>query len=339
MRFLPVLVLAACTGTSGSVIGTPDAASDAIAPPDPDGPSGRPWMQVAGPNHLDLRSVTARAANDIVAVGVELGDSQWEGGITRFDGTSWTETGYLHELYAVHGRYAAGTYGGEGSITFQMQTGEWRSREVIAATNFRGTWTGTGAFIVGDNGHLWATTEPGVQGSWVHLGIGLTSSHLLGVWGPTPTHVFAVGTAGTILVNPDAGFGAGGVWSKSTHGSSNLRAIWGSSADDLYIVGEAPAVILHSTNGGASWTAQTLPSDVGGLYAITGTSATDVYAVGATEAAGAAVPNGLVLHSTGNGVWTIDPTPVTPPLRGVAAAPTGELYAVGDNGTILRRVP
>jgi len=44
---------------------------------------------------------------------------------------------------------------------------------------------------------------------------------------------------------------------------------------------------------------------------------------------------GTVLRWDGLG-WTVEPVPVTKALYGVWAAPTGEVFAVGLNGTVVR---
>jgi len=207
----------------------------------------------------------------------------------------------------------------------------WTAHDVLGAGSLRGTWeTSPGTYAVGDNGQLHFTSETGIPGSWSNLTSNTTNA-LYAVWGSSMSDVYVVGAGGVILHNINAGPSGSGTWVKTTQGSSTLRAVWGSSANDVYIVGEAPAVILHSTNGGASWTPATLPAPAIGLYGVSGQGPNDIYVVGAT--------GGLAFHSTGNDTWTTEALPTTKDLFGVSVASTGDAYAVGRGGTILHKAP
>lgn len=322
MRLLCILSLAACHGTNGPVLTDPDAHGDTSTP--------SAWTLEPGNTTVDLLSVWAGSASQVIAVGISPGDALNPGIIDTYDGTTWSPAPYLLNLYGVFGRTAVGDYGLEASVMYRNGT-TWSSRDVIGTGELHGTWESSpGTYGVGDNGKLFYTSETGIPGSWGSLTTN-TSVRLYAVWGATPSDVYAVGEGGVILHNTNAGPGGSGTWVKTTHGSSNLRAIWGSSTNDIYIVGEAPAVILHSTNGGASWTETTPPVTAIGLYGVGGRAANDVYIVGAT--------GGVALHSTGNDAWTTEPLPNTFDLFGLSAAPSGDLYAVGRRGTIIHQAP
>lgn len=79
-----------------------------------------------------------------------------------------------------------------------------------------------------------------------------TTRNLTGVWGSSPTDVFAIGGNGTILHFD------GRHWTRmSVPGEPDLISIWGSSGRDVHAVGDR-GVILHFD--GQTWTA--LPSGV-----------------------------------------------------------------------------
>jgi hypothetical protein len=327
------LVTSACLGTNQPVLTQDDAAPSVDAPPGtPDTPpSGQSWIQVNSVTTTDLYGVTGSSAIDVLAVGGTPGSTAGNPGVAvRWNGTNWSTTPNLVNLLSVSGETAVGEYGDEGSETYWNGL-SWTAREVLGAGYLRGTWTTSpGSYAVGDGGLLAYTTETGIQGSWGTLSSNTTQA-LYAVWGSSPSDVYVVGAGGVILHNTSAGVGGSGTWVATMHGSSTLTGVWGSSANDVYVVGEAPAVILHSRNGGASWTSTTPPASAIGLYGIGGRSATDVYAVGAT--------GGVIFHSAGDDVWISETTPTTKDLFGVWVASTGDAYAVGRGGTILHKAP
>jgi hypothetical protein len=331
------LQVGACVGTDMPVLTQSDAALSEMPDAQPVGTSdGAPssnqaWTLVDSVTTKDLYGVSGRSASDVVVVGGTPGDSAGNPGVVvRWDGTNWSLTPHQVNLLAVHGAMAVGEYKGEGSESY-WNANVWSAREVLGPGSLRGTWTTSpGSYAVGDKGLLAYTTETGIPGSWGTL-TSNTSNTLRAVWGSSSSDVYAVGDGGVILHNTNAGVGSTGTWVKTTHGSSNLTGVWGSSARDVYVVGEAPAVILHSTDGGTSWTSKEPPSAAFGLAAGWGRSGSDVYAVGAT--------GGAIFHSSGNDVWTRETAPTTKDLLGVWVASTGDAWAVGRGGTILHKAP
>ena len=113
-----------------------------------------------------------------------------------------------------------------------------------------------------------------------------------GVWGASPTDIFAVGwyrpgPMEAVILHYD-----GTDWNEEQSGTGeDLNDVWGTSATDVYAVGKG-GTILHFD--GTLWS----PMESGTtlqLLDVWGTSATDVYAAGAA---------GTVLHFDGNG-WGI----------------------------------
>jgi hypothetical protein len=74
--------------------------------------------------------------------------------------------------------------------------------------------------------------------------------------------------------------GGGVTWTPATVGSLGaLVSVWGSSASDFY-VGDQLNALWHTTNGGASFTSQSLPNPSAqavGITSVWGSSATNVY--------------------------------------------------------------
>ena len=98
-----------------------------------------------------------------------------------------------------------------------------------------------------------------------------TAWTLYGVWGTSPTDVFAVGENGTILHYDGASWG-----SMSSGVSGVLFGVWGSSSTDVFAVGET-GVICHYD--GDSWSS--MSSGVNKqLQGVWGTDNDSVFAVG-----------------------------------------------------------
>jgi acetyl esterase/lipase len=105
---------------------------------------------------------------------------------------------------------------------------------------------------------------------WSRMASG-TTNNLTGLWGPSPTDLFAVGPKGTILHFD------GRAWSPMTvAGEPHLLSIWGSSNRDVFVVGD-DGVIVHYD--GKAW-AMVPSGTTEGLGAVFGFSPNDVFVVG-----------------------------------------------------------
>jgi len=291
-----------------------------------------PWSTMSSNTTTDLYGLWGDSPTNIYAVGGTPGATAGNPGvIVRWDGSAWSATSNLVNLLGISGNIAVGEYGGEGSAIYGAGS-TWSSREVLAPGSTRGVMVEAfGAYAVGDSGRLLFTTEPGVAGSWGTLTSG-TPEFLRGLWGVSPGATYAVGDSGTILraTSASAITPAPGAWAQPAGGSgssSSLRGVWGTGSD-VYVVGESPPVILHSSNGGTSWSKVTLPVGTGGLFAVWGSASTDLYAVGAA---------GGIVHSAGSDVWTTVASPTSKDLLAVWGASDGHVYAVGQSGTIIRK--
>ena len=115
---------------------------------------------------------------------------------------------------------------------------------------------------------------------WSRMASG-TTNNLTGLWGASPTDVFAVGPKGTILHFD------GRMWSPMTvAGEPHLLSIWGSSSRDVFVVGDN-GVIVHYD--GQAWTPMA-SGTTKNLISVWGTSSRDVFAAGY---------GGTVLHYDG----------------------------------------
>jgi hypothetical protein len=112
-----------------------------------------------------------------------------------------------------------------------------------------------------------------------------TTSGINGVWGSSPTNVFAVGDSGMILHYN------GSTWSTVTSGTtSNLTAIWGDSSTEIFAVGW-DGEILHYN--GSAWSRMTSGISGDALLGVCGSASNDVFAVGTGD---------TILHYNGN-IW------------------------------------
>ncbi|MGH1356524.1 MAG: WD40/YVTN/BNR-like repeat-containing protein [Thalassovita sp.] len=168
-------------------------------------------------------------------------------------------------------------------------------------------------FAAGDEGLVLKWTGA----DWERMPSG-TKSALYGLWGIDAEHLLAVGDFGLVMR------WNGTRWDEFNAGTEHfLFDVWGRALDDIFIVG------LSGTIGhfdGTRWiiTPARARND---LLAVTGT-AQDVVAVGAAGAA--ARYDGTR--------WHMDETGSLVGLRAVTVNQTGQYFASGDGGTVLKRI-
>lgn len=169
-----------------------------------------------------------------------------------------------------------------------------------------------------DNGATWtAMTTPPTAGAANSI-----QFSLYGVWGTSPTDIYAVGESGVIAHYN------GLTWSYmagATPGMNpfNLYAVWGSSPTDVFAVGDGGTILHYDGNVNGQWDYMSTPT-FNTLNGIWGSSAVDVFAVG---------DNGTILHYDGIN-WTVMPNAGTT-LNAVWTASAATSYAVGNGGTVL----
>jgi hypothetical protein len=159
-------------------------------------------------------------------------------------------------------------------------------------------------------------------GSWTMMSIPMTA-RLHGIWGSSPSAVFAVGAGGTILKFD------GYSWTSLGNGASsnNLWSVWGSSASDLISASDAVSGQSQLVRyNGAYETLESLPATVN-LYGVWGTkTGSDIYVCG---------DRGTFLHSDGKGGWTVIPTGTNSLLFAIWGMSPTDIYIVGFDGTAL----
>ena len=326
---------------------------------------GRPGVQTT------LRDVWGTSPRNVFAVG--------DGGaVLHYDGRQWQTAPKLTQdaLLAVHGADARSVVavGGRG-IILRHDGNRWS--EVVAPQNgtLADVWgTGSASFAVG-----WKrNTTTGRDEAWIRrsadggrtwdgnlVGDPAASLFLSAVWGVSESVVYAAGYrydavadryAGIILRSGDGGDS----WetTPSTHtGNRLLVSLWASSPSDVYAVGYQQdslgyfeGVILHSTDGGETWTptASPYPRPAGAgpsvspfpydrLFQAVWGSGDTVYVSGRqTDAAG--VSRGVVIVSTDGGSSWGPAEELPQPTGSVWSGGEGHTYAVGVLGMLSRRV-
>ncbi|WP_216594676.1 hypothetical protein [Halomonas sp. PR-M31] len=168
-------------------------------------------------------------------------------------------------------------------------------------------------YAVGDEGLILHFDGLG----WQRMSSG-TKSALYNIWGMDDEHILAVGDFGLILR------WNGENWAEFHAGTENfLYDVWGDSLSNIFIIG------LSGTLGhfdGTRWmlTPARARDD---LLAIDGTSDVGPYVVGT---------GGNILRYEA-GQWQPENAGTTTGLRAVRISPQGDVFAAGDQGTILKR--
>ncbi|MDW3222756.1 MAG: glycosyl hydrolase [Paracoccaceae bacterium] len=192
---------------------------------------------------------------------------------------------------------------------------DWRKHfDLLMDVTLLSIWAdGTGQiFAAGDEGLVlqWDGTK------WERMPSG-TKSALYGLWGLDAQHLLAVGDFGQVMR------WNGSRWDEFNAGTEHfLFDVWGRALDDIFIVG------LSGTIGhfdGTRWQITPIRAR-NDLLAVTGCE-NDVMTVGA---------GGVAARYDGQR-WHMDPTGTSAGLRALAVDASGQYYAAGDGGTILRR--
>lgn len=150
--------------------------------------------------------------------------------------------------------------------------------------------------------------------------------HLYGIWGPTPSSLWATGWCTEFLqldLSMNSFSDAG-----CTSGAAAYFSVWGSNPDNVFAVGSNSGLStpLYGYYDGKKWNS---PNGIGvsvDMASVWGTGAESVYAVG---------EYGTILHYDGS-TWTpVSGVPTVQRLNGVWAASDSDVFAVGDFGTVV----
>jgi len=193
------------------------------------------------------------------------------------------------------------------------------------------------------------------QAHWSAMTNNSSAADLRGVWGSSPTNVYAVGANATILQYD------GTSWSSVQSGGDPLNGVWGSSANGVNAVGGGGNATSYYYDG-STWYFTSYPFPT--LKATWCSSATDFYSVG--EMGGISHWNGATAQDmtdygnpyTINGIWGSAPNDVwavgeqnanirhyngnwtvsvydSPTLFDVWGSSATDVFAVGAAGTIM----
>jgi hypothetical protein len=232
--------------------------------------------------------------------------------------------------------------------------------ETTGTAALNGVWGAGGAvFAVGDSGTILRSTGNGV---WTAQTSGTTQT-LNGVWASPAGFFYVAGNGGVLLYSNGAG-----TWQpQTTSTAANLYSVWGTSDSNVY-VGGASGTVLHSPPAGMSqWPAQNVNgisddwdglwgtadgmnvyaanNGAGAVFYTTGNGSWTFQATGGSSNSSsvtgfgntiylAVTPVGTVLTATVGGSWSPLNAMVSKQLWGVFAVAAGDVWAVGDAGTI-----
>ncbi len=294
----------------------------AASPPGPDGQAPR-WTEAVSPTTSDLRSVWGTSASDVWAVG--------SGGVAlRWDGASWRS-------------FATGTAANLTSVWAARSDEAWAVGVNPDGSSVLLRWDGT----------QWVVSAPPSRSP---------RTSLRAVWGASATEPWLTGVSE--MPDPSAWRWDSGLW-RPEFIAGGMRppgfVALGGTTEDLWLAGDIPVFVRHTAAGwempvplprgsnfdgglcvsndrslwvssggnvfrytAASWTSYPL-APLGVVRGLWCDTANDVWAVG--EGAQAARWDGAR--------WTLSIMP-RPGLASVWRAPSGDAWAVGARGAIVR---
>jgi hypothetical protein len=277
---------------------------------------------------FDLYAVWGDSASDVWAVGL--------GGAMHFDGTSWTENsppGLVTYLGAVTGSGPNDVYVTEsGGSVFHYDGTTWSTSPLgyseigvpgLFEASLSSFWIA--GFVRDSEG--FANTAVLLPATVSAFG---TVEKASGVYNPatvTVTAVYAVGP-NDIWVGATQMLHSNGTTLFPTSAPGAI-SLWASSATSIFGATGGTDVVIYD---GTSWTSSNTGTQ-GQTEAVWGTSPSRVFvAISPVDENGPGE-----LRSYDGTSWTKEPIPANaPPLYGVYAAPTGEVFAVGIGGVVLK---
>ncbi len=186
----------------------------------------------------------------------------------------------------------------------------------------------TVAWATATDGKLWHFEVPG-GGSYSYGWRTTGASNLSSLWFTDADNGWAVGTNGKIVrITNGSGEVSDALQPSGT--TARLNGIVMLDANNGWIVGD-DGTILHTTNGGSSWAPVSSGTTIN-LRAVDFRDGSTGWIVG---------NGGLVLATTDGGTtWSPEISEWTRDLRSVSVPPGQQVvYAVGVNGTLLKRLP
>jgi hypothetical protein len=292
------------------------------------------WQPMTSNTNQMLWSVWGSSASAVWAVGEQ-------GTAIFFNGTTWqarptpTEVATLR-LRSVHGTAANNVFAiGQGTL-IHYDGAQW---SFVAKPFPNGSFSpycvaafGSDAYAWGPNSQataamlVWVSNvSPGpptvtTLGSMPSAGFNSLNGCVLQVFSPTDIVLTSTQTVHFDGTNITA---IGG-----TMPSQNSESLFATGDNDIFIMPHA-----QLWTGGPAWMGLNTGLN-GTLHNLSGTDTTRLFAAG--ESFSTNPSQGTVLRWDGLG-WTVEPIPAaTQALFGVWAAPTGEVFAVGVGGAVIR---
>jgi len=208
---------------------------------------------------------------------------------------------------------SAGTDGG-GALPLPPGLTWTRQRADVLCEGIWGS-SANDVYAVGRSGSLVHSTG---DGTWTTQPTG-TASHLTGIWGSSATDIYVSVLANVILHST-----GDGTWVHYGYtAGATFDDVWGSGPSDIYVVGPG---VVHGTGNGA-WQRPPQAVGDGSTFAVWGTSATNIYVATGVDSA----MTRTIHHSTGDGVWRAETTPVGAHMQTIWGADASHIFAGGGN--------
>jgi hypothetical protein len=210
----------------------------------------------------------------------------------------------------------------------------------VAAGGPRDIWsTGTYAFIVGDNGYVYGTSDPTAGVTVLDAGVA-TSNDLTAVHALNDDFAVAVGNSGTIIKTE-----TGDTWTAVTPTdvlfTQNWEAVWVKSEREWWVAGATVGgvgQVWYTLDGGSTWTQANIGGTYTDFYDIAFASDSVAYLTGDVSG-----PAGRILRTfSGGESWVVLPEgignlPSNDRINAIAACEDDVNIVVGgglaDNGT------
>lgn len=320
--------------------------------------NGSAWQPQSLSTSKVFRSLSGTTMGEITAVGDS--DEVWR---YRTPVNTWALEA---KIGPASGKLLAVFHGGDGQrwIAPEEPGAIWYLTDSGAATSIpstvsvalraaAGVRNGSVAYMVGDGGAVvrWNGQTP------TRLSRAVSYGRLTGMWGCAVNDLWAVGDEGALL------HWNGVSWQLVPVTRGSLRAIHGRSCSDIWAVGDAGTILRFN---GTQWTALAPPTGAANLNSVFAMPGRTVWAVG--DGGFAMVHDGTnqqslmtslgknlqgVWGANDNDVWIVGDdgisahytgtfsTPLngsTATLRTVTGTSTGDVWAGGEQGTLLRFV-
>ncbi|MFH2091854.1 MAG: Ig-like domain-containing protein [Pseudomonadota bacterium] len=219
--------------------------------------------------------------------------------------------------------------GGEDDQTILYFNGDyWQKKEIPVSASLYAMWgsssnnvwaVGKSGTAIRFNGETWSNVDTGAPDGF----------DFHDIWGLSSNFIVAVGNGRTIFKYD------GSTWQADLNPTQEqLSGVWGVSEENFFAVGSFGTILRYD---GSNWLQVKSPVTVD-LQAIWGSDASNAFAVGAARKIGSGRYY-TILNFSGT-QWTLMETPLVPDgntgmLRSIWGTSKNNIYAVGDNGTIL----